>query len=170
MCLVSRPLLGSSPLARGLLPFTYRDGFTYRIIPARAGFTVLQSSGIRTRRDHPRSRGVYYMADTNLEMAKGSSPLARGLRWRGLDGAYGWRIIPARAGFTWASVNVGNESEDHPRSRGVYLIDVHDYVIAVGSSPLARGLHGVGGDEAGDLGIIPARAGFTSRTWWRRPG
>ena len=50
---------------------------------------------------------------------------------------------------------------DHPRSRGVYERTLILNGLAVGSSPLARGLHKR--DEDGDeiAGIIPARAGFT---------
>ena len=51
---------GSSPLARGL-PITYAEGFGKEgIIPARAGFTSLFPGGQERRKDHPRSRGVYY--------------------------------------------------------------------------------------------------------------
>ena len=51
--------LGSSPLARGLLwrPFTHV--LTWRIIPARAGFTVFVRFVFSFSWDHPRSRGVY---------------------------------------------------------------------------------------------------------------
>ena len=33
-------------------------------------------------------------------------------------------IIPARAGFTKCSISDSKEDKDHPRSRGVYLINV----------------------------------------------
>ena len=91
---------GSSPLARGLLTIHRVELRGNRIIPARAGFTLKVPQIDRVRQDHPRSRGVYYFADSNLQMAKGSSPLARGL----LVVLYVLfnigRIIPARAGFT----------------------------------------------------------------------
>ena len=32
----------------------------------------------------------------------------------------GERIIPARAGFTWADGERADRIQDHPRSRGVY--------------------------------------------------
>ena len=51
--------IGSSPLARGLLfPLQFR-GIFMRIIPARAGFTTVNSWLGQGRKDHPRSRGVY---------------------------------------------------------------------------------------------------------------
>ena len=74
---------------------------------------------------------------------------------------------------------------DHPRSRGVYPSDWQTWTMQDGSSPLARGLphvlHAVryptkgssplargllvgGGMDRSAAGIIPARAGFTTRT------
>ena len=73
------PVLGSSPLARGLHCISDEDGDAARIIPARAGFTLLPGLLVGVRRiiparagftdhgrspgraekDHPRSRGVY---------------------------------------------------------------------------------------------------------------
>ena len=70
---------GSSPLARGLPLGTSVLICDRGIIPARAGFTPSASRMSPSTGDHPRSRGVYYFADSNLQMAKGSSPLARGL-------------------------------------------------------------------------------------------
>ena len=52
---------------------------------------------------------------------------------------------------------------DHPRSRGVYAQLGLPYVVGGGSSPLARGLREAEAARLAGLGIIPARAGFTSR-------
>ena len=52
---------------------------------------------------------------------------------------------------------------DHPRSRGVYASDELWAKVAVGSSPLARGLRRGDYRDFRDDGIIPARAGFTIR-------
>ena len=54
---------------------------------------------------------------------------------------------------------------DHPRSRGVYSLELLPSLSARGSSPLARGLLGARRPFRRRLGIIPARAGFT---WFRR--
>ena len=51
--------VGSSPLARGLLPVWARPEDLIRIIPARAGFTFTRPACTAVQRDHPRSRGVY---------------------------------------------------------------------------------------------------------------
>ena len=92
----------------------------------------------------------------------GSSPLARGLpRLRGPQ-ALRRRIIPARAGFTTTPPGTLAGTRDHPRSRGVYDRDTCPAPASSGSSPLARGLllHDLRG--LSNVGIIPARAGFTA--------
>ena len=91
---------GSSPLARGLpmrrTPYVAKQ----RIIPARAGFTVaVVCDGVGVR-DHPRSRGVYWLGAFVICILFG--------------------IIPARAGFTPSSAPSTPREQDHPRSRGVY--------------------------------------------------
>ena len=55
-------------------------------------------------------------------------------------------------------------ASDHPRSRGVYLRDLHLHQMPPGSSPLARGLPATGAIPGETVGIIPARAGFTTTT------
>ena len=51
---------------------------------------------------------------------------------------------------------------DHPRSRGVYIPCIQLKRSVQGSSPLARGLPGMGAGTFPHARIIPARAGFTS--------
>ena len=53
--------------------------------------------------------------------------------------------------------------QDHPRSRGVYLCEDIEAMGMLGSSPLARGLRRLRAALHAGPGIIPARAGFTSR-------
>ena len=93
---------------------------------------------------------------------RGSSPLARGLHVKCLDGSTSVRIIPARAGFTRSAPVRESGSGDHPRSRGVYEYDRAAAAHYGGSSPLARGLPVGTGPGVRSRGIIPARAGFTS--------
>ena len=132
---------GSSPLARGLRGQVLGDVVPSGIIPARAGFTPPSVFRVGANWDHPRSRGVYRAGPRSYGWGGGSSPLARGLRRRGPEGAPG--------------------AQDHPRSRGVYF-DEEDLNGALrGSSPLARGLRQDPLDDQVGLGIIPARAGFT---------
>ena len=50
---------GSSPLARGLRDAQVVEIAVHRIIPARAGFTIVLLTIEFPYTDHPRSRGVY---------------------------------------------------------------------------------------------------------------
>jgi len=118
--------------------------------------------------DHPRSRGVYEIGHTGIENALGSSPLARGLRRRSTRTRRAPRIIPARAGFTAVAQGRLRADADHPRSRGVYTCMMLSSSLRGGSSPLARGLLALTGKMCLRPGIIPARAGFTSRRRCRR--
>ena len=152
---------GSSPLARGLHPRARRDRSRIRIIPARAGFTVLSTGQVTIDSDHPRSRGVYPSLLSQYCFALGSSPLARGLRNRTMFIEYEQRIIPARAGFTSCGATAWAARSDHPRSRGVYAWTACGAGRGGGSSPLARGLLQLDADRAPPQRIIPARAGFT---------
>ena len=136
-----RTIAGSSPLARGLLGLSRNR----HLSPV----------------DHPRSRGVYESALIWTKMARGSSPLARGLQLKPGHLPCIQRIIPARAGFTGAWKVEHDGQPDHPRSRGVYPDQDHSVPPMDGSSPLARGLHADGAGGPGGSGIIPARAGFT---------
>ena len=139
------------------------------IIPARAGFTRHNRPGWRRHWDHPRSRGVYSAPAWTPARARGSSPLARGLRLPegpalGLE-----RIIPARAGFTVSRSGAPTPPQDHPRSRGVYRRSPARREWRSGSSPLARGLHYPLERGHWWRWIIPARAGFTRSRSASRP-
>ena len=157
---------GSSPLARGLPKHPRRDRAQPRIIPARAGFTGAGCEVQAVQGDHPRSRGVYNWDVPPAACWAGSSPLARGLPIPRLGHTAGPGIIPARAGFTSFYWPGYDQRPDHPRSRGVYADDAGGDTVAVGSSPLARGLPLHWDHCCRRAGIIPARAGFTHpRTW-----
>ena len=155
---------GSSPLARGLPDAARNILDRIRIIPARAGFTAMTLLGIMNVKDHPRSRGVYSVLPRSSSSAHGSSPLARGLLEEEVYDGEAIGIIPARAGFTSMRSNRTITPGDHPRSRGVYPLFFLRRICVQGSSPLARGLHADEPMNVWHSGIIPARAGFTSRT------
>ena len=156
-------MAGSSPLARGLPCFPSQWFYRFRIIPARAGFTRLFLLLLLLFRDHPRSRGVYSTPVIRSLFSVGSSPLARGLPLTVLPAAFTTGIIPARAGFTPRAIGLPKITTDHPRSRGVYGRGVFEDGLAVGSSPLARGLRLFPRVSGRGRRIIPARAGFTIR-------
>ena len=113
--------------------------------------------------DHPRTRGVYDVLAEVLVPSGGSSPHTRGLPGGpgGLGGGVG--IIPAHAGFTTRRGRGPARSRDHPRTRGVYVDEVRDRDGSEGSSPHTRGLRVEVAGGGGELGIIPAHAGFTGR-------
>ena len=99
-----RPVPGYVGIIPARAGFTSGRGgrmpFSLWIIPARAGFTRLPAPDPGGAADHPRSRGVYRCTRPAACLARGSSPLARGLphairAWIAVT-----RIIPARAGFT----------------------------------------------------------------------
>ena len=155
------PAPGSSPLARGLPTPSLDTISASRIIPARAGFTALVVHRPGDRRDHPRSRGVYWTTCPRARRRPGSSPLARGLLPAPGAARRRLRIIPARAGFTACRPGPPSAPVDHPRSRGVYELIERRAGLIEGSSPLARGLPREESLDSQISGIIPARAGFT---------
>ena len=160
---------GSSPLARGLQPEVRQSGRQPRIIPARAGFTPSPTLSLSSTSDHPRSRGVYSTMNRRTPCPSGSSPLARGLLRFVFVLFLLHGIIPARAGFTSSWTAETPPRGDHPRSRGVYVIDSGYRGNLKGSSPLARGLLVTLVKDVAEVGIIPARAGFTVCASGRRP-
>ena len=157
----ARAAKGSSPLARGLQHGHVHFEGEFRIIPARAGFTLASCMILTYLRDHPRSRGVYALRRRRLPGDAGSSPLARGLRVQHVPVPLAVRIIPARAGFTAITVSPYVLIPDHPRSRGVYSPESTPVQGKDGSSPLARGLRLTTRQRGVAERIIPARAGFT---------
>ena len=96
-----------------------------------------------------------------MRVTQGSSPLARGLPGWFTTYVVPARIIPARAGFTTDTKVRAIVGEDHPRSRGVYIVTSTSSSQRRGSSPLARGLLWDGITTIWNGRIIPARAGFT---------
>ena len=158
-----RRVRGSSPLARGLHSANRRRRVILGIIPARAGFTHCSWDLSPTVKDHPRSRGVYARPASAGRAFCGSSPLARGLLCLVQHAREPRRIIPARAGFTCATLYTPRWGSDHPRSRGVYEPELPPDPRVQGSSPLARGLRASKEFREDHRRIIPARAGFTLR-------
>ena len=73
---------GSSPLARGTLEHDVAEVDQDRFIPARAGNTSRCWPRTPAASVHPRSRGEHVPGLGALRGAAGSSPLARGTRFR----------------------------------------------------------------------------------------
>ena len=131
---------GSSPHTRGLRGSSHPRLVKTGIIPAHAGFTSELLGTLTVYRDHPRTRGVYYLGDGVECPAAGSSPHTRGLRSVKWGASHLRRIIPAHAGFTTRKLPSILTRWDHPRTRGVYRNSIWSNPLAVGSSPHTRGL------------------------------
>ncbi len=71
---------GSSPRARGTLPFVLELAHVGRIIPASAGNTLQPTTCRCGRPDHPRERGEHSTIISSMAVESGSSPRARGTR------------------------------------------------------------------------------------------
>ena len=135
-------LSGSSPLARGTPVLIEGEAYVSRLIPARAGNTLVDVQEHPGRSAHPRSRGEHVPLPPPTRPPFGSSPLARGTRCKWALYAYLRRLIPARAGNT--------------------LPCFCGCVYMPGSSPLARGTRWVRLIRRFTCRLIPARAGNTA--------
>ena len=133
--------IGSSPHTRGLHISRCWCCCHLGIIPAHAGFTTRPRRRRWRRRDHPRTRGVYFRQGMPSDLLN--------------------RIIPAHAGFTGNRGTGEQGSSDHPRTRGVYILICDAPRMISGSSPHTRGLRSGSARRFQGLGIIPAHAGFT---------
>ena len=156
-------LSGSSPLARG----PPRGGVARRqrlgLIPARAGTTIPSPKASVEIGAHPRSRGDHCDIPHSLVKVRGSSPLARGPLCKAYQAAPSSGLIPARAGTTQAADGDITSAGAHPRSRGDHCPLSSCRLGDRGSSPLARGPQSVTKKIWPRGGLIPARAGTTSR-------
>ena len=103
------------------------------------------------------------MRAQSSQVRDGSSPLARGARQDFFDVAVVPRLIPARAGSTPSTATPARAWQAHPRSRGEHVPDRRKGAVNEGSSPLARGAPTL--RQVADMkpGLIPARAGSTTR-------
>ena len=93
-------IMGSSPLARGTRARARPRTTGCRLIPARAGNTCRPPRSSSRPRAHPRSRGEHINYLGGGPWPTGSSPLARGTRYRRHDLTIRAGLIPARAGNT----------------------------------------------------------------------
>ncbi len=114
-------------------------------------------------RAHPRWRGADRQRASAYRTEEGSSPLARGGRYREGHRPYRSGLIPAGAGRTRAYCPDPHPQGAHPRWRGADLKHCAERLQSRGSSPLARGGldHPLG--DLPEAGLIPAGAGRTFR-------
>ena len=106
-----------------------------------------------------------------LDLAAGSSPLARGTPPGNRPLRVRSRFIPARAGNTTPGAPSAATATVHPRSRGEHWSAERSAAVCPGSSPLARGTPLLRPPLLPAERFIPARAGNTRRTGSRcQPG
>ncbi|MCP1633762.1 hypothetical protein J2T35_002212 [Kerstersia gyiorum] len=159
-----RTAAGSSPHARGTLQLSQPHRMWSRFIPACAGNTVPRGGRAGRRAVHPRMRGEHEKAVIEARKASGSSPHARGTRFRLIGGSRTGRFIPACAGNTIAYAATSRPSPVHPRMRGEHVMHARVCERVAGSSPHARGTHLVFFLFSSKGRFIPACAGNTSRS------
>ena len=109
------------------------------------------------------------MACVKIMRRPGSSPLARGTRFKRQKHPQAARIIPARTGNTCHVRAPRAHAWAHPRSRGEHKNRGFATKPPTGSSPLARGTHHDRAHQLCRPGLIPARAGNTCTCMIRGP-
>ena len=98
--LKSTSMIGSPPLARGVPTSSKSEYIARGITPACAGSTSCSQINFCLHQDHPRLRGEYSNHDVASALAKGSPPLARGVRVYPSPYESPIGITPACAGST----------------------------------------------------------------------
>ena len=153
--------LGSSPHVRGARFILRLPADCLGIIPACAGSTLPDASGMTGRGDHPRMCGEHPMQELVNERAPGSSPHVRGAPC-GSDSCHPQAgIIPACAGSTATVDKTVTGTGDHPRMCGEHGDCRYSVHGRTGSSPHVRGAHVRENIPMVCFGIIPACAGST---------
>ena len=117
-------ILGSPPLARGILSSINSIVSGYGITPACAGNTIKKRHCPTAPGDHPRLRGEYQQRVWNSMTRSGSPPLARGILYNIIAASYRHRITPACAGNTLVYMDSNDFQRDHPRLRGEYIAPI----------------------------------------------
>ena len=96
-------------------------------------------------------------------IAAGSSPPVRGALLNDAHELFGAGLIPARAGSTQARSAACERYWAHPRPCGEHREVGAVRLDELGSSPPVRGARAAGMRSRFAVGLIPARAGSTSR-------
>ena len=167
--------LGSSPRGRGKRRCRWIRRVGLRLIPARAGKTMRDTTYAHVTRAHPRAGGENPNTERLRQWVFGSSPRGRGKLLLSLDVHVCCGLIPARAGKTSAALILSRRRAAHPRAGGENPATTGLTIGFTGSSPRGRGKQTKEYLELSNQGLIPARAGKTSRltdraaTWAAHP-
>ena len=152
---------GSSPQVRGTLVPFHNEYIKQRFIPAGAGNTNSFDLAIVDPPVHPRRCGEHISPFVRIFPKNGSSPQVRGTRYQHYLMLYSIRFIPAGAGNTFAGCEDLTKSPVHPRRCGEHWGQMHQYILAHGSSPQVRGTRIVEANGKLLIRFIPAGAGNT---------
>ena len=154
---------GSSPRVRGKPGINAKIQDSERLIPARAGKTSCSRRARASRPAHPRACGENSTAPSRPAAPVGSSPRVRGKPFLKDDADLESRLIPARAGKTRHGGDRHRQHRAHPRACGENGRPEDVLPRRSGSSPRVRGKppHPLAQSNPG--GLIPARAGKTTR-------
>ena len=153
---------GSSPRVRGKRRRWIRGRGAPRLIPARAGKTILDELALHEGRAHPRACGENMWARAFGLAYVGSSPRVRGKPTHRTRRAADSGLIPARAGKTAISPACCASTPAHPRACGENSCEVTGRTPSEGSSPRVRGKRASVRFLCSADRLIPARAGKTS--------
>ena len=138
--------IGSSPPARGTLPFSAIERICRRFIPACAGNTGRAKAEMDWFPVHPRLRGEHRPRTQRAAVSIGSSPPARGTLRLCVRCTGRRRFIPACAGNTEVHGGVSVMVAVHPRLRGEHRSGFCISGSITGSSPPARGTRSMAAD------------------------
>ena len=137
---------GSSPRVRETLCADSPPSLGKRIIPACAGNTGPEGSGMAPRTDHPRVCGKHPWQNSCRIFFDGSSPRVRETRSGATMASRTSRIIPACAGNTCGEEISQQPQPDHPRVCGKHKWMTWRSWQGRGSSPRVRETLGSRGD------------------------
>ena len=161
---------GSSPRMRGTRkPQVFARGVR-RFIPAYAGNTRSGQRDCRPAAVHPRVCGEHNECVVLDYGRNGSSPRMRGTRVQLHAGNNARRFIPAYAGNTVGAHIPKIALPVHPRVCGEHKYASISVMGTSGSSPRMRGTRCRKSRQAHRKRFIPAYAGNTSATIWRKSG
>ena len=153
---------------RGALAACIASPKTLGLIPARAGSTRhhLDPTGLGWA--HPRPCGEHSAIFFATYPAGGSSPPVRGAPLVTPRPSALRRLIPARAGSTFLVACRAHEPRAHPRPCGEHRPASTTKWADEGSSPPVRGALTQSTCLRAATGLIPARAGSTTRNiYWQ---
>ena len=156
---------GSPPRMRGKAFCKNRLGLQDGITPAYAGKRRAGRTFENCNRDHPRVCGEKHRRHRATNRPMGSPPRMRGKECYACIGADGTRITPAYAGKSLILNRQGRMPRDHPRVCGEKCCIQSLESRCIGSPPRMRGKVVSSQVYSSRIGITPAYAGKSHRSY-----